>query len=527
MLQRKFIAVAAAFAVIYWITSPSAWAADPARVQKTTGSLPKPAAVAYASGSGVIVGKRLVLTNRHIARDDDGKLFDGFRIYTGPDYKQSQPARVVAVCENYDLALLETSADMPFRGVTLFDGLAPLSERVTAFGFPLGSRFGVGLTTTGGQVSRHPVAAARDDDEEDAAIKAALWHDAVLTSGNSGGPLFTASNVLVGINFAYLSTDSQHALAVPGNVVADFLRRASAAGGVTMTKSGDGAAAADPKSLTVFIESMIDDVRGRAANLDGASSMGDMIIATLKTRLPAVSAAEFRRVEAGELFRAFPPKKSADLEAGEIARVRGNMTVDTLFGDQGMLTTVDKVQCFVIFPPGGADEIRSQLAKNPNPTFALDQVYFIGPPVTIRTSAGAMFALALMPLKDFAKSSDFQKAVAAEKERRAVAAGAPASSGLNDRNVERYLTQLQRTFTDASGQFRTDAAAVFYDSRTVRLIRMSDKQKITVPTDRLSREDRVWLLQNENSIRQYGGRLEQHYDALARAAAGAAATNDK
>jgi hypothetical protein len=56
---------------------------------------------------------------------------------------------------------------------------------------------------------------------------------------------------------------------------------------------------------------------------------------------------------------------------------------------------------------------------------------------------------------------------------------------------------------------------------------MSDKQKITVPTDRLSREDRVWLLQNENSIRQYGGRLEQHYDALARAAAGAAATNDK
>ena len=47
----------------------------------------------------VIVGKRHVLTNRHIVQDDKKAMFDGFRVFTGPDYKKSNPGRVVAVCE--------------------------------------------------------------------------------------------------------------------------------------------------------------------------------------------------------------------------------------------------------------------------------------------------------------------------------------------------------------------------------------------------------------------------------------------
>jgi hypothetical protein len=60
------VRVAAVFGLIGSAVVSSVHAAADVRVKKTSGELPKPAAVAFASGSGVVVGKRLVLTNRHI-----------------------------------------------------------------------------------------------------------------------------------------------------------------------------------------------------------------------------------------------------------------------------------------------------------------------------------------------------------------------------------------------------------------------------------------------------------------------------
>ncbi len=365
-MARHLIIRAACAMGVAVLTHPTlVQAAEPVRLRTASGALPKPAAIALASGSGVIVGKRYVLTNRHIAQDEKGKLFDGFRIYPGPDYKKAHLARAVAICENYDLALLETSTDLPAAQVTVLDGLPALAERVIAYGFPLGSRFGVGLTTTGGQVARHPVAAARGDDKEDVSVKSALWHDAALTGGNSGGPLFTATKVLVGINFAYLKTNSNQALAVPGDAVADFLRRAKADKDVRIVKAAAAAVGgADPQAVTVFIESMVNDVAGRSPDLAGASSLAEMLVAKLKTRLPQVSAADFKRVEAGELQRAFPAVRIAAIEPGEIARVRGDMTIGDV-DDDGMFVSVDDVLCLVLLPDGEADSVRTKLAKNP------------------------------------------------------------------------------------------------------------------------------------------------------------------
>jgi hypothetical protein len=308
-------------------------------------------------------------------------------------------------------------------------------------------------------------------------------------------------------------------------VVADFLRRANSAKDIRFAKPSEvesDAGGADPQALTVFIESMVDDVAGRDPDLQGASSLGDLIVANLKTRLPALTPAEFRRVEAGDLQRAFPPIKAANISAGEIARVKGEMTITTI-SEAGMLTTIDGARCLIMFPPGGADEIRAKLAKNSDPTGPIDDVYFIGPPATFRTSTGhALFALVLLPLKPFTESSDFKKLIAEEKSRREnkVVGGLDEQQ---DKALGRYLTRLRRTFTDATGQFRIDAAVVAYDGRNVRLVRTDTKQKITVPTERLSREDRSWLLDNESWVKLYGDRLEKLFEAEAGGAAAAGA----
>ncbi|MEX2315973.1 MAG: serine protease [Pirellulales bacterium] len=511
MSRRRLIRAAVSILLILATLTSSAAAADAVRVKKTTGTLPKPSAIAFASGSGLVISKRFILTNRHIAQDEKGKLFDGFRVYLGPDYKKAQPARVVSVCENYDLALLETSTDMPAKALTVLDGLPPLSERVIAYGFPLGSRFGVGLTTTGGQVSRHPVATAKGDDEEDVSVKTALWHDAVLASGNSGGPLFTSSKLLVGVNFAYLSSNSKQALAVPGNVVADFLRRAGAAKEVTIAQAASAdAGGADPQAMTVFIEAMVNDVTGRAPDLEGASSLGDLVMANLKTRLPAVSAADFKRVETGELHRAFPPVKVAAIEAGDVVRLRGEMTIRSVRED-GMLTMVDGVLCLVVLPPGDADEVRTRLAKNPNPKAPIDQLYFVGPPATLRVSDGStLYALVLLPLKKFAESSDFKKLLEEEKARREIKISTEGDPQ-QEKTISRYVALLRHTFTDASGKFKIDAVPVKVGMQNVDLVRLPEKQKLSVAIDKLSADDRNWIRDNEKWVSLYGKRLEDYY----------------
>jgi S1-C subfamily serine protease len=526
MSRWRITLVAIATSLLFGAMSSDVRAVVDVRTRKVTGNLPKPAAVSFASGSGVIVGKRHVLTNRHIVQDDKKAMFDGFRVFTGPDYKKSNPGKVIAICDNYDLALIETSADLPFNGVTVLDDLPPLALRVTAYGFPLGSRFGVGLTTTGGQVSRHPVASTPGQGKEDAEVRSALWHDAILTSGNSGGPLFATSKVLVGINFAYLNTGSKHALAVPANVVSEFLRRSSAKSEVTFSKSAEDAGKGDPQAMTVFIESMVDDITKRAPDLAAASSVSDVLTAKLKTRLPVLTPSALKRVEGGELHLAFSPVKVASVEAGDVVRLQGDISINgTVDDDDGIVAVVDDVFCVMLLPPEESAALRTKLAKNAKDKVALDQLYFVGPPVTVRTSRGPLFALVFLSLNRFADSTDFKQLVEEEKVRRGAKAEGTAEAAttttavVNDekeaRAVAQFESRLRRTFTDATGKFRIEAVPVKITATDVELIRMDDKRKLPIAIAKLSADDRIWLRDNEKWIALYGPRLEKSYTAAA------------
>ena len=82
------------------------------KVRKLETSFPAKEHKTVGSGSGIIVGPRLVLTNRHVAMDGADPA-PGFQILLAPDYKKKVTARAARVCENYDVAILEAAADFP------------------------------------------------------------------------------------------------------------------------------------------------------------------------------------------------------------------------------------------------------------------------------------------------------------------------------------------------------------------------------------------------------------------------------
>jgi hypothetical protein len=172
-----------------------------------------------------------------------------------------------------------------------------------------------------------------------------------------------------------------------------------------------------------------------------------------------------------------------------------------------------------MLPPGDADEIRTRLAKNPNPKSPVDQLYFVGPPATLRVSDGSTaYALVLLPLKEFADSKDFKNLIEEEKTRREtrrVTEGDPEQ----EKAMARYVTMLRHKFTDASGKFQVDAVVVKVGLQNVDLVRLPEKQKLSVAIERLSSEDRVWLRDNEKWVSLYGKKLEDFYVPTAAGAA--------
>jgi S1-C subfamily serine protease len=217
----------------------SALGEDEHSVAGLKGQFPASSDEKIASGSGVLIGPQTVLTNRHIVMDDSDRAYHGFRVSTGPKYETSDSvrARAVFVSEDYDLAILELETPRGNPRIQILDDVAPLGTKISAFGFPLGSSVGIGLTLTGGQIGRLPVPWQPSDTNEEKSIKKALWHDAVIASGSSGGPIFSERGVLVGLNYAFLKKSS-HALSVPGSAIASFLRSTKCNTEITLITNG-------------------------------------------------------------------------------------------------------------------------------------------------------------------------------------------------------------------------------------------------------------------------------------------------
>lgn len=141
-----------------------------------------------ATGSGFVVASDgYILTNEHVIH--------GATKVTVHAGGQVYEATVLAASEANDLALLKIPAS-GLTSVRLGNSLfvEPL-EPIVAMGYPKAG-YGEDLTTSTGEITsiRTNVPGREGKDT--------LQHDAVITYGSSGGPLFSARGEVIGVNYA-------------------------------------------------------------------------------------------------------------------------------------------------------------------------------------------------------------------------------------------------------------------------------------------------------------------------------------
>lgn len=160
-----------------------------------------------SSGSGVLVSSLgHVVTNAHVVqgRHPVIELWDGRRF----------PARLTTLARRHDLALVKIDTlGLPAIELADSDAVRP-GELALAVGNPLGF---TGALSSGVIHSLGSVRGLGENSWVRAAVR--------LAPGNSGGPLANAAGRLIGVNTMIANG---LALAIPSNVVADFLRKAQA-----------------------------------------------------------------------------------------------------------------------------------------------------------------------------------------------------------------------------------------------------------------------------------------------------------
>jgi serine protease Do len=165
-------------------------------------------------GTGLLFDRRgYVVTNYHVVArvqsiDATYPLDDSV-----PRKLAKSTARIVCFDEATDLAVLKLDGPGPFKAISLSDSVAPIQgEKVIAIGNP----FGLPNSLSEGIVS-----------EVEREMKLPNGHmfpnliqvGANINHGNSGGPLFTVTGQLLGINAAIRSNAQGIAFAIPASTV--------------------------------------------------------------------------------------------------------------------------------------------------------------------------------------------------------------------------------------------------------------------------------------------------------------------
>ncbi len=423
-----------------------------------------------------------------------------FEFLSDPNYKSGPAARAAWVCQNYDLAILETASDLEAVDVLLLESLPALGTKVTAYGFPLGDEFGISLTTTGGQITRHPVNGtdAVSGDSETQIIKQSLWHDAMTSGGSSGGPLFSEGGVLVGLHFGSLK--KEHRIAVPSNVIAEFLRKSEASHKITYIQSNNmqaTKAAYEPSKVTVYVEVLSNHDDKADPGKTGTHSLAvlkENIEAKIKRVLPKLKSPGMQRLIAGDLTSVFDPLPAAGMTAGDVMRLKTKMTVIQIVND-GCLVSIDGVLCIIFVADFDSSAMRAKLGTETIPDIPVDRVFAVGDPEdyeTVRGTKGSYFPL--IPATQLVPQTRLNALVNEERERRKAIA-------LTDAKVH-----LRRTFTDASGKFKVEAipVKVLGVEKKIELSRIADGKTLTISLDQLSASDQTWIRNNVKQIRDHG-----------------------
>lgn len=160
---------------------------------------------AHGSGTGIIWGAGLIVTNAHCAPGGPVQIeVNG----------KSRSAEVVAHARDHDLALV-TGTSIAGPPLALRDASTlRIGELVFAYGHPMGIRDSLAMGAIHG-IARHP----RSGDAR------FIVADVRLAPGNSGGPLVDAEGRLVGINSMVVNGLG---VAIPAFAVQRFIDRAIA-----------------------------------------------------------------------------------------------------------------------------------------------------------------------------------------------------------------------------------------------------------------------------------------------------------
>lgn len=196
-----------------------------------------------SAGSGfVVTADGYILTNEHVVGDSEtvSVFIDG----------TAYSASVVTKSAESDLALLKIAVS-GLTPVALGNSLqVQLLEEVIALGYPL-PQFGRDLTVSEGRITSFRTNVGGREGRD------TLQHDAVITHGSSGGPLFNLKGEVVGVNFAGVEGSGMQ-LAIPINEAVPLLRSIpsfspSGMGRATQTLAAQDVVATYTKSV-VYIE---------------------------------------------------------------------------------------------------------------------------------------------------------------------------------------------------------------------------------------------------------------------------------
>ncbi|MGR8948128.1 MAG: trypsin-like peptidase domain-containing protein [Gammaproteobacteria bacterium] len=177
---------------------------------------PPPTQFETGLGSGVIVGKKVILTNHHVVNGVDRievVLSDGRRT----------AALIVGVDPETDLAVIRTDLELP-ESITFAD---PMSVEIGDIALAIGNPVGIGITVTQGIVSatgRNRVGINTFENF--------IQTDAAINPGNSGGALVNTYGELIGVNAAILGYQGI-GFAIPSGLARTVLQQLLTNGEVT------------------------------------------------------------------------------------------------------------------------------------------------------------------------------------------------------------------------------------------------------------------------------------------------------
>src|SRR6266516_6225506 len=168
------------------------------------------ASAQIAQGSGFVVSRNgYILTNSHVITNagESASVHGADRVYIEFQDRDRAPAKIVGwdVFDDVGVLKVDPSAHA-LRPVPLGDSAAAsVGEPVAAIGSPLGNEDSLGVGVVSATHRSIPALTVKLYDVVDA-----IQTDAPITHGNSGGPLFDARGLVIGIN-AQIRTDSSGA----------------------------------------------------------------------------------------------------------------------------------------------------------------------------------------------------------------------------------------------------------------------------------------------------------------------------